>query len=105
MKIYFSPYFTQFPINLATYQEESQEYFLVSMTAGEHLTFTGENPLILLLVPNDNSTFAQQIKEVIDKDEYYYFFATPAENLKAHSLRPPHQWVESPTVSRTRRPD
>jgi hypothetical protein len=82
MKIYFSPYYNQSPTNFATYQEEGQEYTLFVMTTGEYLTFAGENPLTLLLVPNDNSTFAQQIKEVIDKDEHYHFFATPAENLK-----------------------
>jgi hypothetical protein len=81
MKIYFSPSFIQEPINLATVKEESQECILFRMKAGEYLTL--ENPNILLLVPNDNSTFARQIKEVVDKDETYHnAFATSAENLK-----------------------
>ncbi|RHZ37323.1 hypothetical protein [endosymbiont GvMRE of Glomus versiforme] len=83
MKIYFNPSFIQEPINFATYQEKGQEYLLFWMMAGEFLTF--ENPNCLLLVPND-STLAQQIKELVDKDEtYYHIFATPAENLRFKS--------------------
>jgi hypothetical protein len=83
MKIYFSPSFIQKPINFATYQEKGQEYLLFWMTAGEFLTF--ENPNCLLLIPN-NSTLAQQIKELVDKDEtYYHIFATPTENLRFKS--------------------
>jgi len=42
-----------------------------------------ENPNVLLLVSTNNSTFTQQIKEVVSKDKFYnYVFATSAENLK-----------------------
>ncbi|CAJ0832428.1 9722_t:CDS:2 [Entrophospora sp. SA101] len=85
MKIYFSPSFIQEPVSLTTVEEKGQEYVLFRMVAGEYLTL--ENPNTLLLVPNDNSVFTRQIKEIVEKDETYHcVFVTSVENLKAKNL-------------------
>lgn len=70
-KIYFQPDFIfRPPTEPVSYTYEGQEYLVFTWQKTCHLTLFKDR-VTRLLVPNDNSTFANSIKECVDKEEFF----------------------------------
>ena len=68
-KIYFQPDFIfRPPTDPVSYIYEEQEYLVFTWRKNYHLTLY-KDMATRLLVPHDNSNFATQIKECVDKEK------------------------------------